>query len=165
MKKFLLILIAALIPTLIVGCSSSEEESKTEEEPAEETGPKEKSPEEKFNEFRLQSIEKSDELLTTLNESIDGLYTGDIDEAGFFKTISDLVIFSQKNIADIENKEVDSNFFESKQALIKHLNRQHDLFLDAADMKNSYSGIEKRKLREGYLEIKEEQAKIMNDIL
>jgi len=112
--------------------------------------------------FNIKMSELTD-ILIAFNDALDGIYTRKTSKSQFAQILTDLIEKSNSLIKDIESWDVEPEIFETHQYFISLVNRSHQLFLDAVEMANDPDyEIDKGKLREEYLSIKNEQATIVN---
>ncbi|MFC0273633.1 hypothetical protein ACFFIX_19765 [Metabacillus herbersteinensis] len=159
-KRFLILL---TISSVLVGCSSEKKEKGpglgNRNQPKEEEASL--SSVEQLDKILQNSIKESNVLLSQFNKSLDGFYTGNTSNSQFATVVSGIVNDSHELVSSVEKEDVDPTVFELQQKLVAHLNQQHGLFLNAVDMANQEK-VNKDTLRNTYLEIKQEQAAIMN---
>lgn len=102
-------------------------------------------------------------ILKTFNDSLDGLYTKKYSREQFATVLANNIEKSNALVTEVEAVDVSPDIFESHQNLILLVNRSHQLLLDAIDMANTPErDIDKETLRSQYLDIKTQQAKIIN---
>lgn len=102
-------------------------------------------------------------ILKTFNDSLDGLYTKKYSQEQFATVLANNIEKSNALVTEVEAVDVNPDIFEAHQNLILLVNRSHQLLLDAIDMANKPDEeIDKETLRSQYLDIKTEQAKIIN---
>ena len=112
--------------------------------------------------FKLKMYELTD-ILIAFNDAVDGIYTEKTSKSQFAKILTNLIEKSNGLIKDIESWDIDPEIFELHQYFIALANRSHQLFLDAIEMANDPDyELDKGKLREEYLAIKDEQAELVN---
>lgn len=103
-------------------------------------------------------------ILREFNDSVDGLYTQKYSSDQFGTAVKDSIEKSNQLIKDVESVDVKPELFEGNQNLIVLVNRSHQLLLRAIDMANNseQTEIDKEYLRTEYMEIKTQQATIVN---
>ncbi|MUK90168.1 hypothetical protein GMD78_17485 [Ornithinibacillus sp. L9] len=158
MKKKLLIIVSIFTTlTIVTGCSSSKNE---EGQYAEGISIEEV---QEYDSYLQEALQTANSLMSTYNNSLDGLYTGDTSNGQFAKVLKDNVIESSRELVKlVEPYDVNPNFFEINQSLSNLINKQHQLFLDSVDMANQ-DKVNKDNLKKQVSSIKDEQAIIINN--
>jgi hypothetical protein len=154
MKKLLTLILLLTSVCLISACSSKENNK--------EVVTKDNQSYIQEYDAKLQEfIKQSNNLLSTFNKSLDGLYTQEYSLEQFASIMKKSIEDSNELISKIENYEVHPDIFDFHQQFIVHVNEQHQLFLDAVEMANT-DQMDKDRLRADFLEIKQNQASLVN---
>ncbi len=104
--------------------------------------------------------------LNKFNTGLDGLYTKDFSDEQFGNYVKGIVESSAKLVKSIEQQDVNPEIFEMHQKVILVTNKAHQLLLDAVDMANRSTEdnpVDKQRLKDTYISIKQEQASLVNE--
>lgn len=159
MKKWSILLLMVSFTLILSACSSKEKQAagnlKVTKENSSYLAEYDKSLQNFMNEMST--------ILRSFNDSVDGLYTQEYSNVQFGTAVKDNIQKSNQLIKDVESIDVKPELFEANQNLIVLVNRSHQLLLRAIDMANDEeTEIDKEFLRNEYMEIKTQQATIVN---
>lgn len=102
-------------------------------------------------------------ILKIFNDSLDKVYTQEYSKSKFASVLKGTINQSNALITSIDELDVHPELFEAHQGLSSLVNRAHQLLLDSIDMANRENReIDKERLREEYVEIKNLQAELNN---
>lgn len=158
MKKIIFFLLFSLSLAL-AGCSPTAA-NKSGETKNESSGLSQNTLDE-YNVMLFNAIDTSNKMLRTFNTSLDAQYTSKESNEDFSLKMRDNIEKSTELINSLEIYEVHADLFEYHQSIISHLNNQHQMFLDGIEMAND-DNMDKDWLRTYYLEVKSEQAVLVN---
>ncbi|WP_240377237.1 hypothetical protein [Bacillus piscicola] len=158
MKQILLLITAASV-IILSGCGlfGEKEESKAAEE----------DPMEKYATLMTTTFNESNKLLNDFNHSLDKLYAEDISDKEFGRQVKGYVPRANEIATNLDQimYDVDEGLYEYHRKVISLLNYQHQMILDAVEMvNNDKRPIDKQKLRNSYVEIKETQATLLQEL-
>ena len=126
------------------------------------------SPSAKYGETFNQIMKSSNQLLERYGANIDKLYIDEYSAEQFSTIVREIIPTSNDIIGIAENLGVSIDLYDLHQKVIGYLNNQHQMLLTAindssivANEKNKT--IDKAKLRNQYIEVKNQQAALIKE--
>ncbi|MCM3619729.1 hypothetical protein M3936_19345 [Sutcliffiella horikoshii] len=155
MKK-MYVLVSVLCLILTVGCSSSGGGAKASIDPQLDEALN------SYQTFLTNTLNESNGLLNRFNTLVDNLYVQDISSEQFSKVVKEIIKDSSALVKQADGQDYyHQNLQAYHTSYLSYLNQQHQLFLDSIEMANK-DRLDKAKLRQNYLKIKDSQSAIIN---
>ncbi|WP_374723676.1 hypothetical protein [Calidifontibacillus erzurumensis] len=173
MRKIFILIILLLI--FLTGCNLKEGAKnfisgfEGSGETSNEQGKKEevKDPLDLYSDVVTKTFDQSNEMLARFNNALDMLYAGQATEEEFALILVDILPESNKMLTELDSVlyDIDTTLYDFHGKLITLVNFQHELFLKSLEQANSPDvNVEKDKMREDYVKIKNEQTKLIQEL-
>ena len=120
-----------------------------------------------YEELMVLTFDESNDLLTDYNNALDELYSKKITEEEFTLKVKSYIPRANEISSRLDTVmyDVDESMYDVHKSVIAVTNDQHQLMLDTVEMYDDENKqIEKSKLRERYVKIKEDQATILQEL-
>lgn len=120
-----------------------------------------------YENLMVLTFNESNELLNDFNLSLDQLYAQEITEQDFTRRAKEYIPRANEISTRLDEVmyDVDESMYDVHKSVIAVTNDQHQLMLDTVEMYHDENkNIDKRKLRERYVAIKENQASILQEL-